>query len=88
MGKIIQLEISIEGRLIITLEEGAKTLKIWYNDYQKESAEEMNGVSTPRKLSNKSPFQVIFCNLYFSLLEMEEKVLQVSSKLKTIREER
>jgi len=31
LGEVIQCEISIEGRLIITLEKDKSTLRIWYN---------------------------------------------------------
>ena len=32
LGEIIQQEISQDGRLIITLEEGKKSLKVWYQN--------------------------------------------------------
>lgn len=57
LGKIAQCEISIEGRLIITLEENHNKLKIWYNDYKKQEPQE-NGCGTPDSKSPVSPFQV------------------------------
>jgi hypothetical protein len=57
LGNIIQCEVSIEGRLIITLDKDEKKLKIWYNDYQKDSSE-VDGTDTPSVLASKSPFQV------------------------------
>lgn len=56
LGDIIQTEVSIEGRLIITLERDRKTLKIWYNDYEIKE----NGVASPESLAKthaSSPFQ-------------------------------
>jgi hypothetical protein len=37
LGRIIQSEISVEGRLIATLEEDKKYIKIWYNFYIEDS---------------------------------------------------
>lgn len=59
LGEIIQCEITVEGRLIITLEKDKKTLKIWYNDYQKKENGVVNGRNSKNTLvNNASPFQV------------------------------
>jgi len=37
IGLIQQSDITVDGRLIVTLEQGAKTLRIWFNAYSEEA---------------------------------------------------
>lgn len=62
LGDIIQWEISIEGRLIITLQRDRSTLKIWYNDKedQEKKHESENNNMTMSKRGSHSPYQVHF----------------------------
>lgn len=62
LGEITQCEVSIEGRLIITLEKEKKTLKIWYNDYDTSENGPFDGKPAPltHKPSSYTPFQVSF----------------------------
>lgn len=62
LGDIIQCEVSIEGRLIITLERAKKTLKIWYNDYdivEEVAVDVGNGDTKKSSRPTVSPYQVI-----------------------------
>ena len=60
LGDIIQCEVSIEGRLIITLQRDRSTLKIWYNDkedQEKKQENEQNHLGLSKRGSH-SPYQV------------------------------
>lgn len=53
----MQCEITVDGRLIITLEKDQKTIKVWYNTHKEESA---NGDINHNRVASgtsKSPFQ-------------------------------
>jgi hypothetical protein len=81
LGNIIQCDVSIEGRLIITLEKDEKRLKIWYNDYGKKENGVVEEADMPRTAPTTSPFQVsIFIIIIHSLLEMARIAQVINSR--------
>lgn len=81
LGNIIQCDVSIEGRLIITLEKSEKRLKIWYNDYENKENGVVEEPDIAKTVVAASPFQVsVFIIITHSLLEMAKIVQAISNR--------
>lgn len=88
LGNIIDSNITVDGRLFVTLEENSKTLKIWTNSYTEEdikkkmendTGESLSGEDFLAKINNmieKNEAQSLPFNVDFSIIHEHKQPIK------------